>query len=137
MASTERLESARRLLASGCWQQAEAAAQAALAAEPDDSEAALLTGLAVAAMGEADRAAPMLVRAAARPDAAHPCLDLAALAPPVPQALVMRQFRACLALSPADNRLRRIFAEYLLDLDDYEAAESILAAMPGDAAAHH
>src|SRR3954453_10744190 len=138
MASTERLEFARRLLESGCWQQAEAAAQAVLAAEPDDSQAALLAGLAIAAMGEAERAAPMLARAAAaRPDATHPCLDLAALTPPVPHALVVRQFRACLALSPADNRLHRIFAEYLLDLDDYEAVESVLADMPGDAAAHH
>ncbi|WP_158258315.1 tetratricopeptide repeat protein [Rhodopila globiformis] len=137
MDSTERLASALRLLESGCWQQAAAAAQAVLAADPDDVPAARLSGLAIAAMGEADRAAPLLARAAARPDARHPCLDLAALTPPLPHTLVVRQFRACLALSPSDHRLRRIFAEYLLDSDDDEAAEAVLADMPGDAVTHH
>src|SRR4051812_25650153 len=138
MASTERLASAMRLVESGRWQQAEASAQAMLAAQPDDPQAALVMGLAIAAMGEADRAAPVLARvAAARPDANHPCLDLAALTPPLPHALVVRQFHACLVLSPSDDRLRRSFAEYLLDSDDHAAVEAVLADMPGDAAAHH
>ena len=138
MASIERLASAMRLLESGCWQQAEAAAQAALSADRGDPHAALLMGLAIAAMGEADRAAPVLAAvAAARPDADHPCLDLAALKPALPRALVARQFRACRVLSPSDNRLRRAFAAFLLDADDPEAAEAVLADMPGDAAAHH
>jgi tetratricopeptide (TPR) repeat protein len=138
MKLTEQIAAAVRLLACGCWRQVEDAARAILAARPDDMQAALLMGLAIAAMGEADRAAPVMVRvAAARPEARHPCLDLAALAPPLPHALVVRQFHACLALSPTDIRLRRTFAEYLLDSDDLETLEAVLAGLPIDAAAHH
>jgi Flp pilus assembly protein TadD len=136
MAATEHISSALRLLEAGCWQQAEAAAQAARSADPGDLYAALLAGLAIAAMGEAERAAPILV-AAARPEADHPCLDLAALKPALPRPLVARQFRACLDIAPTDNRLRRAFAGFLLDADDPAAAEAVLTGMPGDAAAHH
>jgi Flp pilus assembly protein TadD len=138
MELTEQMAAAMRLLDCGCWQQVEGAARAILAAKPDDIQATRLMGLAIAAMGEADRAAPVLDRvAAARPEAAHPCLELAALTPPLPHALVVRQFRACLALSPTDTRLRRTFAGYLLDSDDLETLEALLAGLPGDAAAHH
>jgi tetratricopeptide (TPR) repeat protein len=138
MASTELLAWAVHLLESGHWQQAEAAAQAVLATDPADRHAVLLMGLAIAAMGEADRAAPLLSQiAASQPALQHPCLDLAALKPSLPHALVARQFRACLRLAPSDSHLRRIFAGYLLASDESEAAEAVLADMPGDAAAHH
>ena len=86
MASPELLAAALRLLSSGAWQQAEAAARAAMADDPDDPHAALLVGLAIAAMGEDERAAPQLLRAAAlQPEADHPCVDLARLQPPLPR----------------------------------------------------
>ena len=89
-------------------------------------------------MGEAERAAPLLIEvAAARPEADHPCEDLATLQPALPPGLVARQFRACLKLAPSDHRLRRAFARFLLDAEDPAAAEALLADMPGDAAAHH
>jgi thioredoxin-like negative regulator of GroEL len=109
MASTELLAWAVHLLESGHWQQAEAAAQAVLATDPADRHAVLLMGLAIAAMGEADRAAPLLSQiAASQPALQHPCLDLAALKPSLPHALVARQFRACLRLERDDFRSAHI-----------------------------
>ncbi len=138
MASTELIAATFRLLASGCWRQAETAAQAVRAAEPGNVQADLLAALAIAAMGEAERAAPLLASvAAARPEAEHPCLDLARLKPALPRALVARQFRACLDLAPSDSRLRRAFAGFLLETDDPEAAEAVLTGLSGDAAAQH
>jgi tetratricopeptide (TPR) repeat protein len=138
MASPELLAAAMRLLASGAWLEAETAAQAAVADDLDDPEATLLLGLAIAAMGEDTRAAPILTRvAAARPDADHPCLDLARLLPSLPRALVARQFRACLRLVPTDARLRLNFAEFLLDIDEPADAEQILAEGPYSTASHH
>jgi tetratricopeptide (TPR) repeat protein len=98
----------------------------------------LLLGLAIAAMGEAERAALILNRlAAARPDVSHPCEDLARLRPALPRPLVVRQFRACLRLSPTDHRLRLGFAGFLLDGDQPAEAETILAEGPDTAARHH
>ena len=112
MASPDRLADAIRLLASGAWHEAELAARDALAAMPDDSAAVLVLGLAIAAMGETVRAAPILLRAAAlRPDAEHPCVELGRLKPPLPRTLVARQFRACLLSARCDDRLRLAFAE--------------------------
>ena len=84
MASPELLAAVSRLLSSGAWHQAETAARAAIATDLADPQAALLlAGFAVAAMGEAARAAPILAQvAAARPDGDHPCVDLARLRPP-------------------------------------------------------
>jgi tetratricopeptide (TPR) repeat protein len=138
MASTELIAATYQLLDSGCWRQAEAAAQAIRDAEPGDVQADWLEGLAIAAMGEAERAAPLLTAAAAaRPEVDHPCLDLARLKPALPRALVARQFRACLDLAPSDARLRRAFAGFLLAADDPEAAEAVLTGLSGDAAAQH
>jgi hypothetical protein len=79
-------------------------------------------------MGEADRAAPLLTHAGAmRPDAGHPCLELARLKPPLPRALVTRQFRACLRQQQSDDRLRLDFATFLLDADQAAEAKAILA----------
>jgi tetratricopeptide (TPR) repeat protein len=127
-----------RFLGAGAWQDAEAAAQAALADDPADPSAELLLGLAVAAMGEAGRAAAVLNRVAeVRPDAAHPCTDVAALRPPLPRGLVARQFRACLSLTPDNSRLRLGFAEFLLDNQQPEEAEAVLVDAPDSVAAWH
>jgi tetratricopeptide (TPR) repeat protein len=134
----ERLAAAMRLLSSGAWYEAEVAACAALAQEPDDLQALLLQGLAIAAMGEAARSAPILNRvAAAAPDAIHPCVDFAALQPPLPRSLVARQFAACLGLAPQDDRLRLAYASFLLDTDRPAEVETILADGPDNAACHH
>jgi tetratricopeptide (TPR) repeat protein len=125
--SPERLAAALALLSSGAWQQAEAAACAAVADDPGDLHAALILGLAIAGPGEAARAAPILARIAdMRPDLDHPCLDLARMEPRLPRALVTGQFRACLRLPQADDRLRLTFAEDLLDTDQAPEAEEIL-----------
>ncbi|HEX4366487.1 MAG TPA: tetratricopeptide repeat protein [Rhodopila sp.] len=138
MASPELLAEALRFLAAGAWLQAETAARAALAADPADPHATLLVGLAIAAMGEHARAAPILTGlAAARPEADHPCVDFVRLRPPLPRPMVARQFRACLRLAPADVRLRLAFAEFLIDTDQPVEAEQILAEGPAFAASHH
>jgi tetratricopeptide (TPR) repeat protein len=138
MASPVLLAAAVRLLSSGSWHQAETAARTAMANDQDDPQAALVLGLAIAAMGEAERAAPVLInRPTILANADHPCLELARLKPPLPRALVARQFRACLRLAPSDQRLRLDFAGFLLDSDQATEAEAILADGPATAATHH
>lgn len=138
MASPEMLAAVMRLLSTGSWHEAEMAAHAAVQDAPDDPAASLLLGLAIAAMGEDVRAAPILVHvAAARPDADHPSVDLARLKPLLPRALVARQFRACLRLTPADERLRMAFAEFLLDTGQPAEAGKILRNGADSAALHH
>jgi tetratricopeptide (TPR) repeat protein len=122
----------------GAWGEAESAARAVLAEEPHSQHAALLLGLAIAAMGEDARAAPILMEVAAkRPNGGHPCLELARLEPALPRALVVRQFRACLRLAPGDAQLRLDFAGFLLDGGQAAEAEAILADGPYTAAGHH
>src|SRR6185437_12105529 len=126
MSKTELIASAMRLLQACAWHEAETAADAALAQTPDDPQALLLRGLAIAALGEHDRAASVLLRVVAlSPDVRHPCLDLAALRPPLPRPLIVRQFQACLRRDPNDVRLLT-FAEFLLDNDQPEQAETVL-----------
>jgi thioredoxin-like negative regulator of GroEL len=137
MASPELLAAALRHLSTSTWHQAEQAARAAMADDPDDPKAALLLGLAIAAMGEAERAAPVLVNLATMPNVDHPCLELARLKPPLPRALVARQFPACMRLAPSDDRLRLEFATFLLDTDQAVEAEAILADGPESGAGHH
>jgi tetratricopeptide (TPR) repeat protein len=138
MASPEHLTAATRLLSSAAWLEAETAARAAIADDPANPHATLLLGLAVAAMGEDARAAPILLQAAATtPGADHPCLDLARLQPPLPRTLVARQFQSCLRSSPTDARLRLGFAEFLLDNGQAAEAETILADSPESAARQH
>jgi len=143
MLATERLAAALRKLQTGAWLEAEIQAREALAVTADDPAAFLLLGLAIAAMGEAERAAPVLEHVARRrPEARHPCQDLATLKPALPPTLIRRQFRACLRLSPTDARLRLAFGEFLLDHDwapEAEAvlAEALLAETPDSAASRH
>ena len=138
MAEDDPLAAIRQHLAEGAWLDAEQLARQTLSGRPDDVTAALLLGLAIAAMGQADRAAPVLEDVSRRrPDAPHPCQDLADLRPALPRALVRRQYQACLRLSPADQRLRLAFAEYLLDNQWAREAESVLAPALNDAASYH
>jgi Flp pilus assembly protein TadD len=138
MTAADSLAAARRLLEAGSFLQAEAQARLALAEQSDDPQILIVLGLAVAAMGEAGRAAPALNQAASqRPGAPHPCNDLAALVPPLPRGLVRRQFRACLRLSPMDDGLRREFATFLLDNDWAGEAETVLLQALNGAASYH
>jgi Flp pilus assembly protein TadD len=138
MAANDPLVAIRRHLTSGAWLQAECTAREALAAVPDDVRFALMLGIAVAAMGEADRAAPVLEEVARRrQNGPHPCLDLVAMTPPLPRGLIRRQFQACLRLSPSDRKLRLAFVEFLLDNDLAKDAEAVLAPALNDAASFH
>jgi tetratricopeptide (TPR) repeat protein len=138
MSTVDHLATARRLLGSGSWLEAEAAARAALSARPDEPQALLVLGLAIAAMGQAERAAPSLNAAAAgQPDAPHSCETVSNIMPSLPRLLVRRQFRACLRLSPANRRLRLAFAEFLLDNDWAPDAEAELVQDLEDAAGYH
>jgi tetratricopeptide (TPR) repeat protein len=136
MASSGQLAAAVRLLSAGAWHEAEIAARAAMV--DDHKHGALVLGLAVAAMGEDARAAPVLAAVATlEPNADHPCLDLARLTPSLPRTLITRQFRACLRLTPQDDRLRLDFAGFLLDGGDVKQAEAVMAEGPDTAAGHH
>src|ERR1700676_61162 len=98
------------------WRLAEVQCRILLAVDPGDVEGILILGLAIAASGEASRAAPLLDRVRrARPDHADPCRDFANMEPRVPRALVTRQYRACLRLASTDARFRLDFANYLLE----------------------
>ncbi len=102
-----------------------------MALHPEETLGGLLLGLAVAAMGEDARAAPILVAAAAtQPTADHPCLDLARLELALPRALVARQFERVCRLAPGDDRLRLDFAGFLLDNGQVAEAEAVLADGP-------
>ncbi len=114
----------------GEWLETEAASRAALSENPRDPEALALLGLAIAASGDPERAAPALSTAARlRPNHMHPCVELAdALSGPDAGAglLALRLFRACLRLDPLDERLREACATWLLDHDDPEGALTVL-----------
>ena len=84
------LQEALQGLTSGRFAEAERLAREVASDDPSDVEAALLVGLAVAAQGDAWRAAPVLQRvAAARPDFAHPCRDLAQICASAPDRTCM------------------------------------------------
>ena len=103
-----RLRTAIEHLEARRWRMAEVQCRLLMTIDPNDIEALLILGLAIAASGEATRAAPLLERVRrARPDHADPCHDLATMRPRVPRSLVARQYRACLRLAPGDIRLRR------------------------------
>src|ERR1019366_766448 len=116
------------------WRMAEVQCRVLLAEDPTDVEGMLILGLAIAASGEASRAAPILDRVRrARPDHADPCRDFAMMEPRVPRALVTRQYRACLRLASKDARLRHDFASYLLENSAPEAALTVLRDAPESA----
>ncbi len=138
MAASDLAAAIHGLLDTGAWLEAETLARRALADHPGDAYVVLLLGLAVAAMGEADRAAPLLEDVARRwADRPHPCHDLSLLRPPLPRGLVRGQYRACLRLSPSSAALRRDFAAFLLDNDWPREARAVLADATQDAASCH
>ncbi|HEX2941269.1 MAG TPA: tetratricopeptide repeat protein [Rhodopila sp.] len=131
MTVDERLAAVLRLLIAGAYQEAEMAARAVQADAPDNPQAALLTGLAVAAMGETARAAPILVGvAAANPGAEHPCVEFARFEPRFPRRLVERLFQACRLLAPEDLRLRLAYTDHLIDTGRAAEALALLADGP-------
>ncbi len=114
-------------LDAGSWRMAEIQCRTLLADHPADIEATMILGLAIAASGEAARAAPLLERVRrARPDHPDPCRDFATMEPRIPRALVTRQYRASLRLAPANARLRHDFARYLLEKGESDAALVVL-----------
>ncbi len=137
-----RLQEALTLLEGGQNRQVERICRQLLSRDRGDVEALLFLGLAVGARGEAEAAAPILNRVArARGLNAHPCSDLARMLSAQDKApLVEPQFRACLALTPDDARLRYGLAGFLREYGYGEAAvavlEPLLAAHPDSAEAH-
>jgi Flp pilus assembly protein TadD len=132
------LKSAIDHLGARRWRLAEVQSRVLLAADRNDVEALLVLGLAVAASGEAARAAPVLERVRrARPGNDDPCHDLETMQPRIPRALVARQYRTCLRLAPADARLRRNFASFLLDNTEPDAALSVLRDAPESAVTYN
>ena len=137
-----RLQEALTLLEGGQNRQVERICRQLLNRDRGDIEALLFLGLAVGARGEADAAAPILNRVArARGLNAHPCSDLARMLSAQDKApLVEPQYRACLALTPDDARLRYGLAGFLREHGYGEAAvavlEPLLAAHPDSAEAH-
>ncbi len=119
------------LVDAGSWRMAERsnARHRRLRDHPADIEATLILGLAIAASGEAARAAPLLERVRrARPDRPRsvPRLrDHGAAHTGV--ALVTRQYRASLRLAPANAAAAPAdFARYLLEKGESDAALVVL-----------
>jgi hypothetical protein len=133
------LNSAIALLDGGQYVQAE---QLCRQFDHDDVEARLLLGLAIGLRGEPEEAAPILNHvAAARPDHAHPCRDLARMMLGQGKgSLIPAQYRACLRLRPDDLRLLYPLAEFLRESGEATTAvallEPVLRMRPADAEAH-
>ena len=135
---TRQLRAAMEYLEARSWRLAEMQSRTLIAVDPHDIEALLILGLAIAGSGEATRAAPILARVRrARPEHGDPCRDLEAMRPRVSRALVARQYRACVRLTPGDARLREDFASYLLENEEPQAALAILREAPDSAAANN
>ena len=138
MASSEHLSTAERLLCAGSYFRSEPAARAAMADDPADPRAVLLWGLSVAAMGDADRAAPILLQAAAMdPGTDHPCTAFARFEPSFPPDAIVRVFQACLRLAPGDRCLNAAFADFLIDAHRPAQALEVLAGMADSPAVLH
>jgi tetratricopeptide (TPR) repeat protein len=100
-----------------------------LVRDPDDIEASLLSGLAVGANGDAERAAQLLHRAASgRGNARHPFGDLLEILRRIGRLeLIEPQFHALHRRAPEDASLPRIFAEFLYDTDRIADAIPLLS----------
>ena len=125
-----RLQAALAMLECGQLGQAEQICVELLGDDGADVEALLLLGLSIGAQGRAETAAPILNRVAhARSGYAHPCSDLARMLLASNGALLVEpQYRACLALTPDDLRLRYGLATFLREHGDGDAAGALLAA---------
>ena len=135
---TQHIRTALAHLEARQWRLAEVACRILLAVYPKDVEGMLVLGLAIAASGEAARAAPILHRVrCARPDHADPCRDFATMEPRVSRTLVTRQYRACLRLASGDARFRHDFASYLLENSDPATALTVLREAPESAVTYN
>jgi Flp pilus assembly protein TadD len=136
------LNDALTLLEDGEYGSAGRICRVLVARDCHDIEALLLLGLTVGMQGHTDEAAPMLNRVAfARYGFAHPCSDLARmLLARGNVACVGPQYRACLALTPADLRLRYAYAGFLRETGEAIEAvtllQPVLSAHPDSAEAH-
>ena len=127
------LAAALSALEGGRFAEAERRAAEWQARDPLDLDALLLRGLALAALGESTRAAPMLQAvAAARPGFAHPCRDLARLRADAPP-LVAQQYRACRRLAPRNTALALAYADFLRDTGRTAACAAVLRQVLKDA----
>ncbi|HET7881274.1 MAG TPA: tetratricopeptide repeat protein [Acetobacteraceae bacterium] len=122
------LQAALTALKAGHYRDAEQMCRPLTLHDQSDMQAVLVLGLALAAQGKADAAAPLLNRVARlNPLHAHPCRDLAELLPWEIRALLVEgQYRACLARSPSDARLRFGLAELLRERGDGAGAIGVL-----------
>ncbi len=119
-------------LEAGSWHAAEVLSRRL---PPDDDDAALLLGLALAGANEVEAAASLLTGVARkRPGHAHPCTDFARLSP---AGAVAPLFRACLLLAPDNARLHRDYATWLLDHGAAAEAEQVLRTALSSASAQH
>jgi Flp pilus assembly protein TadD len=138
MASSNHLSTAERLLRAGSYFRSEPAARAAMADDPDDPGPVLVWGLSIAATGDVERAAPILLQAAAMaPRTDHPCTSFARFQPSFPPNAIVRVFQACLRLAPGDRRLNAAFADFLIDAHRPQQALDILDGMADSAAVLH
>ena len=136
------LNDALALLEAGEDGPAERICRALVDHDRHDIEALLLLGLTAGLQGHTDEAAPMLNRVAqARFGFAHPCSDLARML--LARGNVSRigpQYRACLALTPDDLRLRYAYAGFLSEIgkaiEAVAVLRPVLSAHPDSAEAH-
>ena len=131
----QRLGTALARLRAGQWDAAVAHCHGLLLRDPTDTQARLLDAFARAGRGDISEAAETLVAIARdHPSQAHPCSDFAAFCSHGPVAAL---YRACLSLTPADTRLRRLFAGFLLDRGEAAEAEQVLRGALDSAAGQH
>ena len=131
----QRLGTALARLRAGQWDAAVAHCHGLLLRDPTDTQARLLDAFARAGRGDISEAAETLVAIARdHPGQAHPCSDFAAFCSDGPVAAL---YRACLSLTPADTRLRRLFAGFLLDRGEAAEAEQVLRGALDSAAGQH
>ncbi|MCQ8239781.1 tetratricopeptide repeat protein [Rhizosaccharibacter radicis] len=128
--SRERLDTLKRAFAAlqeGSFAPA-AEIVASLAADENDLEARLVLGLGLGGSGRADAAAPLLCDIAGRrPDAMHPCVDLAGLLRKQGRLAAAEPcFRDCLALTPDQAGLLLGWGNFLCDMFRFAEAETAL-----------
>jgi tetratricopeptide (TPR) repeat protein len=97
-------------------------------------EGQLLAGIALAALGDATRAADLLAAVARqRPEHRHPCLDLSELLRDLEKGPeVEAYYCAALRLTPDDTRLNLAYATSLIDARRQDEAEAILLGLVRD-----
>ncbi len=128
MARLDELRAALAALESGEADRAEYICRTLVERDLADVEARLLLGLALGLCGKTEKAAPVLNEVAnTRSGHAHPCRDLAQMLLAQGKAeQIAPQYRACLALTPDDQRLCFAFADFLRDRGGADEAVAVL-----------